>query len=305
MVENATIPHRGPVRALISALRPRQWVKNGLVVVAPAAGGVLFQGHVLVRCAIAFGAFCLSASGIYLLNDVRDVAADRVHPVKRRRAIASGQLNPHLAVVLGGLFVLGGVAFTQIGGFNSALGLVLGVYVVNSVAYIFGLKRVAVIEMASVAAGFFLRSIAGAAATHLKISTWFLVVISFGALFLVVGKRMAELHRLGEKAAEHRAVLADYTESFLNSAITMTATVTVTGYCLWAFDTSTVGLSSIHSHIVAIRLTVVPVVLAILHILRLLLGGGGGTPEELVLEDRTVQSLVVVWGVLIAIGIYA
>ncbi len=296
---------RGPLRAVISAMRPRQWVKNLLVYVAPAAGGVLFHRDVIEHASIAFAAFCAAASGLYLLNDVRDAEADRRHPRKQHRAIAAGQLSPRVATTVGVVLVVLGLALTEIERINAGLGVVMAVYVANSLAYVYGLKRLAVMELASVAGGFVLRSIAGATAVHLYVSQWFLVVISFGALFLVVGKRLAEQHRLGDGAGSHREVLDQYTEQFLQTALTLTATVTVTTYCLWAFDTSSAGLSSLHHHIVAIRLTVVPVVLAILHVLRLLVSGGGGAPEELVLEDRTVQVLGVLWAALIAIGIYA
>ncbi len=298
------IPNRGPLRAIISAMRPRQWIKNGLVYLAPMAAGVLLHVHVFVHCTIAFVAFCFAASGIYMLNDSRDVEADRHHPKKRRRAIAAGQVNLKLAVTLGFFFTALGLAVTQIRGWNAPLLIIVGVYVVNSFAYVYGVKRIAVIEMASVASGFFLRAVSGAAANHLYVSKWFLVVISFGAMFLVVGKRSAEIHRLGAGAGDHRAVLTEYGENFLNSALTLTATAVVLGYCLWAFDTGTAGLSSIHHHVVAIEMSVVPVVLVMLHILRLLEGGGGGAPEDLVLEDRVVQTLGVIWVALLAIGIY-
>lgn len=304
-METAAISERGRLRAIVSAARPRQWVKNGLVVIAPAAGGVLFKGHVLIHMIVVFAAFCAAASGIYMLNDVKDIEADRAHPTKRRRAIASGQLSARLARSLGVLYLVVGLGISQIGTFNAGLLIVVAVYIANSVAYIYGLKNVAVIEMASVAAGFVLRALAGATAIHLFVSQWFLVVVSFGALFLVVGKRTAEIHRLGERANMHRRVLAEYSENFLYAALTMTATVTITCYCLWAFDTSSTGLSSTLHNIVPIRLTVVPIVLATLHVLRLLIGGGGGAPEELVLEDRTLQALGAVWVVLMMIGIYA
>lgn len=304
-METASIFERSPLRAIISAARPRQWVKNGLVVVAPAAGGVLFKGHVLIHMVVIFAAFCAAASGIYMLNDVKDVDADRAHPTKRLRAIASGQLSARTARLLGVLYLLIACAVSQIGSFNAGVLIVIGVYIANSLAYIYGLKNVAVIEMACVAAGFVLRALAGATAIHLFVSQWFLVVVSFGALFLVVGKRTAELHRLADRATAHRKVLGEYSENFLYAALTMTATITITGYCLWAFDTSSSGLSSTLHNIVPIRLSVIPIVLATLHVLRLLIGGGGGAPEELALEDRTVQALAVVWIVLIMIGIYA
>jgi decaprenyl-phosphate phosphoribosyltransferase len=304
-VETVAIPERGRLRAVISAARPRQWVKNGLVVIAPAAGGVLFKGHVLLHMGELFVAFCAVSSGVYMLNDVSDIHADRQHPTKQTRAIAAGQISPALARILGVLYVLAGLAISQIGHLNGPLLIVFGVYVVNSMAYVYALKHVAVIEMASVAAGFVLRALSGAVAIHLFVSEWFLVVVSFGALFLVVGKRTAELHGLGHGATAHRVVLGEYSESFLVAALTMTATIAITGYCLWAFDTSATGLSSIRHDIVPIRLTVIPIVLATLHVLRLLIGGQGAAPEDLALKDRTLQILGASWVILVMLGIYA
>jgi decaprenyl-phosphate phosphoribosyltransferase len=176
-------------------------------------------------------------------------------------------------------------------------------YVVITVNYVVWLKKVAVIELASVASGFILRAYAGAAASHIDVSTWFLVVISFGALFLVVGKRSSELESVG--AGVTRRVLSEYTPQFLHSALTMSATVVVTGYCLWAFDTSSSGLSSIRHDVVPIRLSVVPVVLAVLFIMRSSESSDAEAPEQLLLHNRTVQVLVVVWAAVVALGTYA
>ena len=296
-------PSRSPTRALVSALRPRQWVKNGLIAVAPAAAGQLGEPGVVRHTIAAFLSFCALASAIYLFNDVRDLHADRQHPTKRYRAIASGQVPVRLAAIVAlGLVVLA-FAIPLLLWRPEGLVLVLAIYLVISVAYSLGVKNLAVIELGSVASGFFLRAYAGAVASHIPVSTWFLVVISFGALFLVVGKRSSELKHVGGTAT--RRVLAEYTPEFLHSALTMTATVAVTGYCLWAFDTSATGLSSYHHHVVPIRLTVVPVVYAILFILRSAGAGDGDAPEELLLHDRTVQVLILVWAALLFIGIYA
>ena len=180
--------------------------------------------------------------------------------------------------------------------------LILGLYFVISISYSLFLKQVPVLEFGAVASGFFLRAYAGAVASHIFVSTWFLVVISFGALFLVTGKRSSELQSVGVSGT--RKVLSEYTPQFLHSALTMCATVVVTGYCLWAFDTSSTGLSSVHHNIVPIRLTVIPVVFAILFIMRSASAGNGQSPEDLVLHDRVVQVLGLIWIALVYIGIY-
>jgi decaprenyl-phosphate phosphoribosyltransferase len=292
---------RGPLRALISAMRPKQWVKNGLIIVAPAAAGELTHADVIRHTAAAFLAFCLVSSGMYIFNDLRDVEADRRHPTKRFRAIAAGHLNSRLAVATSLVLVAAGLSIPFALWHPGGLLLVLGLYLVITLAYIYWLKNVAVIELGVLASGFFLRAYAGAAASHIFVSTWFLVVISFGALFLVVGKRASELQHVG--AGETRKVLSEYSAEFLHSALTLSATVVVTGYCLWAFDTSSTGLS-FHHDVLAIRLSVVPVVFAVLFILRSADAGKGEAPEELLVHNRTVQLLVALWAVAVAVGVY-
>jgi len=298
---NATRRRSGP-HALVSAMRPRQWVKNGVIVVAPGAAGVLKHHDVMVQTIVAIVAFCLVSSSMYLLNDLRDAEADRHHPTKRHRAIAAGELRTPVAVVASVVLLLAGMLLPLTINRPGGLILVLGLYVVVTLSYILWLKTMAIIELGILASGFFLRAYAGAVASHLRVSEWFLVVISFGALFLVIGKRSSELRKVG--VGETRKVLADYTEEFLHSALTMCATVVVTGYCLWAFDTSSTGLSSIRHDQVPIRLSVVPVVFAILFIMRSADAGDGAAPEELLLHNRTVQVLAVLWAVAVAFGIY-
>src|ERR1019366_10594711 len=154
--------------------------------------------------------------------------------------------------------------------------LILGLYLVISLSYTMWLKNVAIIELGVVASGFFLRAYAGAVTSHIFVSTWFLVVISFGALFLVVGKRSSELQKVG--AGITRRVLSEYTPDFLHQVLTLSASVVVTGYCLWAFDTSSTGLSSIRHYTVPIRLSVAPVVFAVLFIMRSASAGDGAAP---------------------------
>jgi decaprenyl-phosphate phosphoribosyltransferase len=282
-------------------MRPRQWVKNLLVVVAPAAAGKAFHLHVAARTAVAFVAFCLAASGVYLLNDLRDAEADRAHPTKRSRPIARGAVPPGLAA--GTAAVLMAAALGIAAGINWRLCVVVALYVAESVAYSLGCKRLSVIELGLVASGFVLRAIAGGVASNLPLSSWFLVVISFGALFVVAGKRLAEFQSLGASAGSHRSVLETYTRSFLQAALILCAGVTVTAYCLWAFTPDTSGLG-VHHAALWIQLSVAPVVLAILYVLLQLDAGRGGSPEDLVLRDRTIQALGLCWAVLVAIGVY-
>ncbi len=293
-------PHR--VRGALRAARIRQWVKNALVFVAPAAAGVLHHGGVAARAGGVFAIFCAAASGVYLLNDSMDAVADRGHPDKRHRPVAAGTLPVPTAVAIGALLLAGALAGSWLlAGWQ--LMLVIGLYAGINVAYTLGLKREAVIELAAVASGFVLRAIAGGVATHVPLSNWFLVVTSFGALFVVTGKRAAEHRLLGDDRMAHRPVLGRYTAEFLHSTLILTASATVTAYCLWAFDRTGLADHAGH-HLIWIQLSVVPVVIGVLHVLRLLDAGEGGAPEDLVLRDHTVQVLGLAWVLLFALGLY-
>jgi decaprenyl-phosphate phosphoribosyltransferase len=288
--------------SLLRALRPRQWSKNALVFVAPAAAGAFHHRGTILESLGAFGIFCAAASSTYLLNDSMDADSDRLHPVKQNRPIASGDLAIPVAISAGAILGVGSVvAAWALAGWK--LALIVGLYAAITAAYSLYFKRVPVVELAFVASGFVLRALAGGIATHVPISTWFLAVTSFGALFVAAGKRSAELKALGDDSEDHRRVLGDYTTSFLQSALTLTAAVTVAAYCLWAFGSE--GLArSIHHDTIWIQLSVVPVTLGILHVLRLLDRGEGGAPEDLVFGDRILQILGVMWVALFAAGVY-
>lgn len=289
--------------ALVRSLRPRQWVKNLLVFVAPAAAGTLGHGATVGRAFAVFAIFCAVASGMYLSNDVLDMEADRIHPEKRHRPLAAGHLAIGPALTLAVVLVAGGlVASWFLAGWR--LTVVMALYAGVSTAYNVWVKYLAVVELASVTSGFVLRAIAGGVATHVPLSDWFLAVTSFGALFIVTGKRFAEYRSLGEDRAAHRPVLSDYTPSFLQAALILTATAAVTTYCLWAFDRTGLGAHPSHA-VLWTELTVVPFTIAVLHILRVLDAGGGSAPEELALRDRWLHVFGAMWLLFFLIGIYA
>ncbi len=292
----------GTARHLLRAMRPRQWTKNLLVFMAPAAAGVLGNGRTALDTSLAFVAFCLVASGTYLVNDVIDAPSDRHHPRKRLRPVASGALPPQTAIGASAALIAAGTVVALLVG-PWELAVLLACYTALSILYSVRLKREPVIEMATVALGFVLRAVAGGIVAHVQLTNWFLVFTSFAALFIVVGKRSAEHGRLGEARGVHRVVLEQYSETFLRSVLTMSATVAVAAYCLWAFDRSGLLAHAGH-HVVWIELTVVPLVLAVLHILRLLDSGQGGEPEQLALGDRTLQCYALLWAALMGIGLY-
>lgn len=275
------------VRAAVRAMRPRQWVKNVLVAAGPVAAGTILTAHGLRGVALAFVAFSLVASGIYLLNDVLDRESDRQHPVKRNRPIASGALPVPVASVLAGLLVvlvpLGLLAWGE-----GELALVLGLYAVVQTAYCIWLKHQVVIDLAIVSSGFLLRAVAGGVAADVSLSPWFLLVAAFGSLFMVAGKRYSEVHLVGEGKAATRKSLEAYSASYLRFVWGIAASATVVFYSLWAF--SLPGHQSLLS-----QLSIAPFVVAILRYALDIDRGGAGEPESVVLGDRTLQVLGLIW----------
>ena len=293
------------LKGLARLSRPRQWIKNLLVFVASGAAGVILHWTVLWHCTAAFGIFCLAASGTYFLNDAIDAPADRHHPTKRFRPVAAGLVPVPLAIATGvGLLVASIGLAILLAGWH--LGVVMAIYAVVNVGYSLGLKNEPILDLAAVSAGFVLRAVAGGVATGVILSNWFLIVASFGSLLIVTGKRSGEKQLMAEHEVDDRSVrqtLGSYTPSFLRTVRTLSAAVSVTAYCLWAFERE----SQLHPGHYAIwfQLTIVPFVIALLHVLRLLDSGAGAAPEELAIHDHRLQIYGICWIALFAIGAYA
>jgi decaprenyl-phosphate phosphoribosyltransferase len=282
---------------LVRAIRPRQWLKNVLVAAAPIAGGVLFQAGVLVNIAVAFLAFCLAASGIYLINDVRDIEADRTHPTKRNRPIAAGVVSPPLAVSLAAVLLLAALGISLLA--TVELLVVVAVYEAVQLAYCFGLKHQPVLDLCIVASGFLLRAIAGGAAAQIPLSQWFLMCAGFGSLFMVAGKRYAEI-RLSEKTGViTRRILNSYTPSYLRFVWTLAAAGVVTAYSLWSFEIREVNDSPWSV------ISIVPFVIAVLRYAVDVDGGDAGEPEDIALRDHVLQVLALAWLATLAVSVYA
>jgi decaprenyl-phosphate phosphoribosyltransferase len=282
---------------VLRALRPKQWAKNVLVVAAPAAAGVLSHGDVLGNVALAFVAFCLISSATYLLNDVRDLESDRLHPVKRTRPIAARELSVPHALVLAAVLLVGGFALAA--AVRLEFLIVAVVYIAITASYTLWLKHIAVVDIVAIASGFILRAVAGGVAADVPLSRWFLIVASFGSLFVVSGKRHGEHIDLGEEGAEVRPTLGAYSRNYLQYVWTMTSGVTVAAYCLWAFE-----MAPKEETVPFYELSIVPFVTFILRYAMLLEQGHGGAPEDVVLGDRTLLILAATWAAIFGAGVY-
>ncbi len=279
---------------LLALTRPRQWVKNLLVVAAPAAAGVLVRDDVPWRVAGAFAAFCLLAAATYVVNDVRDAVEDRAHPRKRHRPVAAGEIEPRTALAAGAGLMLAGLGLCLL---VRPLLLVVGAgYLAVTFSYTALWRRIAFVDVAAIAAGFVLRAVAGGVAAPVYLSRSFVVVVTFGAVFVAAGKRHAELARAG---ASGRGVLGVYTAARLRQVLAVSATLAFAAYCVWALGHHPAGGFPWR------QLTVLPFAASLARYGLLLRRGAGEAPEELLLEDRVLQLLGLAWTVAFALSVHA
>ena len=281
----------------IRAVRPRQWIKNVLVLSAPLAAGRLFEAPILRASALAFVAFCLISGTIYLINDIRDVDEDRLHPKKQFRPIPAGELSIRTAWILA---VIIGVIGLGIGWATSIpLGATLLIYLLLQIGYSIFLKHQPVIDLAIVASGFLLRATAGGVAADIPLSQWFLLVASFGSLFMVAGKRYSEMLSLGADAGTRKS-LASYTDTYLRFTWMLAATMVLISYSLWAFENLDRGPLGVGWTAISIA----PFTLGLLQYAREIDIGEAGEPEDVVLRDRVLQVFGLLWLIVICIAVF-
>lgn len=277
----------GLVKGLIREARPKQWVKNVLVLAVPFLAGRIADPAVLLDAAMAFVVFSMAASGVYFVNDAKDVEADRAHPTKRFRPIAAGMVPLPVAYAVAAGLLVGSVAVSAV--VSTSLAVVMAVYIAVQLGYCFGLKHQPVIDMCIVSSGFLLRTIAGGAAATLPISQWFMLVTAFGSLFMVAGKRYAEIILAQNTGAKIRKSLEAYSASYLRFVWAISAAIVIMTYSLWAYQQR--EISSIMSTV-----SIVPFVVAILRYAVDVDKGTAGEPEEVVLKDKT---LIVLGGAMV------
>lgn len=293
----ATLPVRGPVRALVATMRPKQWIKNALVIAAPGAAGALGRGGVPIRVALATAAFCLLASGIYAINDASDAPEDRLHPIKRLRPVAAGEVAERTAVMFGAFLIVAGLAICA--AISLLLAVVGALYVTVTVSYTLVWRHERVLDIAAIAGGFVLRAVAGGAAAPVTLSRLFLLVVACVAVFVAGAKRYAELCRPQSDPASRRRVLSSYSPALLETILAASFWLAIVAYSVWAFDLPTV-------HGIPWRaLTILPFATCLLRYESLVQAGAGDAPEEVLLADRSLQVGAAVWLLLFVLGVHA
>jgi 4-hydroxybenzoate polyprenyltransferase len=286
------------MRALLRAMRPKQWTKN-LVVFAPLIfDEKLFDVPLLLRTTLAFVLFCLMSSTVYLINDLADMEKDRQHPKKRHRPLASGELAPGVAIAA--ILVFAAVSIPAALWLDGGFALVLLGYLALNIAYSFYLKNLVIIDVLVIAAGFLLRAAGGVLVVDVeRFSPWLYLCLTLGALFLGFGKRRHELLLLDEEAGNHRTILAEYTVPFLDQLIGLVTSTMVVAYSLYTF--SAPNLVDNHN----MMLTIPFVLYGLFRYLYLIhVKHQGGAPDELVFRDKPLLATGLLWVVAVLIVLY-
>ena len=279
------------LRALLKTMRPRQWTKNSFLFAALVFDGKLFHLTDFLRTLAGFGLFCLISSAVYIFNDLLDVESDRQHPIKKNRPIASGKLPVSIALIAGTALVAISLGAGYLLAWQFALTVL--VYFVLMLAYSKWLKRILILDVLILAAGFVLRVHSGTTLIVVeRFSPWLYVLMTLLALYLGFGKRRAELTLLAQDAASHRKVFDGYTLPLLDQFITIVSGTTIVAYALYTFFRP--GAPE------TLMLTIPFVVYAIFRYLYLVqVKQIGGEPEEILLSDRPLQISIFLWGLVI------
>ena len=274
-------------------LRPLQWVKNGLVFlpflfavdIAWAVDGLEYVPALLARIAVVFLGFCSLSSAVYVFNDLMDRDADRTHPRKRERPIASGKVSVPVAVFL--IVVLTAFGLVALG---PSLLLVSGIYLAINVAYCLGGKNIVLLDVFAVASGYVIRAVTGALAIDVDPSPWLYTTTGAGALFIVLGRRYAEVRLAGEDARRQRPVLARYSGPFISQLLTISATAALLSYTLYTIEADNLPDNN------AMLFTLPLVALGLFRYLYLLNHSSDAeAPEQLMVRDLPLLVTVVAW----------
>ena len=290
---------RSTAALLLISLRPEQWTKNLIVFAAALFGGQLTNPAAVATAAVTFAIFCALSGAVYLFNDVADRDADRRHPLKRERPIASGALSPAVALTAGAGLGLGASAAAA--AIHPWLAVIAGAYFALLLSYSFLLKHLVIIDALTIAGGFVLRAAAGGVAVAVPVSHWLLVCTTLLALFLSFSKRRHELTLLAEGATDHRPILHEYSPYLLDQMIAVVTASTLVAYALYATSPETAQKLGT----TRLGLTIPFVLYGIFRYLYLVhQKKGGGSPTTLLVTDGPLLACVGLWSLAVAVILY-
>jgi len=285
--------------SILRALRPKQWLKNGLVLAALVFAGRAFDWSCVSQAVSAMFLFCAVSSGLYLVNDVADIEKDRVHPIKKLRPIAAGAVSVSLALPLAAVLIVGGLGLGFV--LSVPFGVVLTVYATISLAYSLGLKNIVLVDVFVLAGGFVLRAVAGAVVIEVEVSDWLLICTLLLALFMALCKRRHEMTLLGEEAPNHRPVFGQYTPYLLDQMIGIVTGAIFVCYSLYTMWPETVEKFQTTD----LKYSIPFVLLGIFRYLYLVhRKAEGGAPERVLLTDVPLIVTILAWAASVFIVVY-
>lgn len=290
------------MKNLIRLIRPKQWLKNIFVLLPVFFSGMLFKTDSLLPSLIAFLAFCFAASAIYCLNDMVDADDDRRHPVKCNRPVASGEVSYRTAtIILAASVVLSALCISLLRQRMLQVGLIIAVYTTLNVLYCIWLKRHAIIDVCIIASGFVLRVLAGGMAADVIVSKWLVLMTFLLTLFMSFAKRRDDVLRMNETGEVPRKNTIRYNLTFINGAITITASVTLVCYIMYTVSTEIVS----HFNTDYLYLTSIFVLVGLLRYIQLtVVDKKSGDPTKIMIQDRFMQAIALLWALSIAVIIY-
>jgi len=284
---------------IFKSIRPQQWLKNLFIFAPLIFSENIFNRSMFLQTLLAFAVFCLLSGALYILNDLKDLEEDRLHPIKSKRPLAAGELKKRQAIAAFVILSFISLLFASL--LNEEFLWVCLVYYFLQIAYSFALKHVVILDVFIVASGFFLRVIAGAVAIQVQISPWLLICTTLLALFLALSKRRHEILLLDEEAMNHRPILKEYSPYLLDQMISVVTASTVIAYCLYTISGETIEKFGTNKLI----LTIPFVLYGIFRYLYLIhQKAEGGTPETLILKDHPLLLDIFLWIVSAAFIIY-
>jgi 4-hydroxybenzoate polyprenyltransferase len=293
------LARRGTLRALLVSLRPHQWTKNLIVFAALAFSKHLFEPRPLLRTVVAFVVFCGVSGTVYLLNDLADVERDRLHPRKRLRPLASGEISQRFAATVG--FLIGATCLSAAFVLGWEFGLCAVVYLAMNLTYTLYLKEVVILDVLTISLGFVVRAVAGGLVIAVHISDWLLVCTILLALFLALSKRRHELVSLSDTASSHRAILGEYSPYLLDQMIGVVTASCLTAYAFYTLSAETVTKYQTNK----LSWTIPFVIYGIFRYLYLVhQKEKGGSPSDVLLTDRPLLLAVLLWAITVVLVVY-
>ena len=299
IIENSPLIFMRQLKGLLRTMRPKQWIpKNGIVFASLVLSekGLLLQPEAILRATAAFMIFVMISSVAYILNDIIDIEKDRTHPTKRNRPLPSGQLSVSTALLAMVALLL--LALTSAFNVTLLFGAVVLLYFVNNIFYNFALKKMVILDVFSIAAGFVLRALGGALAVDVEVSPWLYVLTVLFSLFLGISKRRHEILLLNEGRGAFRQVLTQYSAPMLEEMLSVVTASTVIAYSIYTFSAE--SMPDNHT----MMLTIPFVIYGIFRYLYLVHSGADAPPDEILLKDKPMIVTICLWMVTVLIILY-